>query len=201
VIAFLDTEFTDLVIRPRLLSVGLAADGTAGSGSKSEFYAEVTDPDRIRATGWFGLSAVLPQFGKVTHAACTYAELGARLSTFLGDMVAALKSGASVEVAYGYPLDWELVEHAIQDSGARDWESTRRRLRPVNVYDITGFGSGKLAAEVYFESQAAAPFSRHHALCDARALREAYEAATQGLGALSEATLALEVQTHRKTAA
>lgn len=191
-IAFLDTEFTDLVIRPRLLSVGLVAD----CGSAREFYAEVTDRDRIHATGWFALSAVLPQFGKVASAACTYSQLGVRLSTFLGDLAAALKAEECVEVAFGYQLDWELVELAIEDSEARHWEATRRRLRPVNVYNITGLDSGKLAAEAYFKRQAAAPFARHHALCDARALRVAYEAAMRASAGSSQATMPLERQMH-----
>ena len=66
-LAFLDTEFTDLVIQPRLLSVGLVT-GT-GIGGEREFYAEVIDRDRIHAASWFALSAVLPQFGKVPHQA------------------------------------------------------------------------------------------------------------------------------------
>jgi hypothetical protein len=173
VIAFLDTEFTDLVIQPRLLSVGLVA----GCGSDRVFYAEVTDRERIHATSWFALNAVLPQFGKVADAACTYAELGARLAAFLGDLVGTLEVGACVTIAYGYHLDWELVERAITDSGAEQWESTKSRLRPLNVYHITGTGPGKRAAENYLKSQAAASFSRHHALCDARALRAAYAAA------------------------
>ena len=98
-----------------------------------EFYAEVTDQDRIHDTNWFGLGAVLPQFGRVADAACTYAELGARLSTFLGELVAELPSddaGESVELAFGYHLDWELVDLAISDSGSSSWASTRRRVPP-----------------------------------------------------------------------
>ncbi len=186
-LAFLDTEFTDLVIRPRLLSVGLVTE----LGSGPEFYAEVTDPDRIRATSWYGLDAVLPQFGEIAHAACTYAELGTRLSAFLGDLVAGLQTDEYVELAHGYHLDWELVDLAIRDAGATSWKSTRRRIRPVNVYPSTGFGPGKLAAEAYFtaQTQALAPLSRHHALCDARAMRLAYEAATFALGAPNQATM------------
>jgi hypothetical protein len=173
VIIFLDTEFTDLVIQPRLLSVGIVA----GYGSNGEFYAEVTDRDRIHAASWFALDAVLPQFGQIAHAACSYADLGTRLADFLRGLTATLEKGEFIEVAFAYHLDWEFVELAIKDSGAKHWESTRRSLRPVNVFDITGFGSGKLATEAYFKSQIQAPFSRHHSLCDARALRLAYKAA------------------------
>jgi hypothetical protein len=173
--AFLDTEFTDLVIQPRLLSVGIVA----GCNDGPEFYAEVTDEDRVHATGRYGRAAVLPQFGKLAHAACTYAELGHRLAGFLQKLVARLSTGEFVELAYGYDLDWELVDLAVEESGARHWGSTRHRLRPVNVYEIAGHGPGRVATEAYFESQACAPISRHHALCDARALRVAHEAATR----------------------
>ena len=172
-LAFLDTEFTDLVIRPRLLSVGVVTE----RGISREFFAEVTDPDRIHATAWFGQSAVLPQFGKIAGAACSYAELGGRLSSFLGNLVADLQPGGVVELAFGYHLDWELIDLAIKDSRVPDWESIRRHIRPVNVYEITGFDAGKLASNAYFKAQVNAPISRHHALCDARALHVAFEAA------------------------
>jgi hypothetical protein len=173
VLAFLDTEFTDLVVQPRLLSVGVVA----ARGTHREFYAEVTDPVRLRATGWFGRGAVLPQFGKIAGAACSYHQLGGRLAAFLGQLVQELQPGEFVELAFGYHLDWELVDGAVHDNGTRHWEATRRRIRPVNVYAITGFDAGLLAAEAYFKTQAQATVSRHHALCDARALRLAYEAA------------------------
>ena len=169
-LAFLDTEFTDLVVWPRLLSVGLVVDGP----DDRAFYAEVTDPDRLRATGWFGQGAVLPQFGKVPDAACTSAELGLRLLAFLDGLATGLAADACVELAYGHHLDWELLDRAVQDADAGRWASVRRRIRPVNVYERTGFDAGHLAAEAYFRTQADAPYSRHHALCDARALRLAY---------------------------
>ena len=191
-LAFLDTEFTDLVVWPRLLSVGLVAEG-----GKSEFYAEVTDPDRIRATGPFGKGAVLSQFGKIAGAACSYADLGGRLSTFLEGLVAEQQSGEFIDLAFGYDLDWTLVDLAIQDSGALGWDSLRCRIRPVNVYELTGFDAGKMAAEAYFKTQALAPFSRHHALCDARALRVAYEAAQRAAAKPAPPWVPLDGQTLR----
>ena len=99
-------------------------------GTSREFYAEVTDPDRVYATGWFGQSAVLPQFGKIDGAACSYADLGGRLSSFLGDLVAGLQVDEFIELAFGYHLDWELVDLAIKDSGAPGWEAMRRHIHP-----------------------------------------------------------------------
>jgi hypothetical protein len=182
VLAFLDTEFTDLVFRPRLLSVGVVTE----RGTAREFYAEVTDPDRLRATGWFGQGAVLPQFGKVAGAACSWAELGCRLLSFLGELSAGLTGDACVELAFGHRLDWELVDAATQHSAGAGWAAVRRRVRPVNIYEFTGFDAGHLASEAYFKAQAGALLSHHHALCDARALRVAYEAALQALAAPGE---------------
>lgn len=172
-IAFLDTEFTDLNILPRLLSVGLVTN----RGGDPEFYAEVTDADRLSATSWFGRGVVLPQFGAIPGAACRYTELGHRLGLFLDDLAERLEPGESVELAHGYHLDWDLVDQAITEAGTTPWSRTRRRVHPVNVYAITGFDEGQLASEAYFADQACAVLSRHHALCDARALRAAYEAA------------------------
>ena len=146
---------------------------------------------------------MLPQFGKIAGAACSYAELGGRLSLFLGELVAGLQVDEFIELAFGYHLDWDLVDLAIKDSGTPGWEALRRQIRPVNVYEITGFDAGKLAAEAYFraQSQASAPLSRHHALCDARALRVAYEAAKWELVEPGQANLPLDGRNYRAVAA
>lgn len=172
-IVFLDTEFTDLVVEPRMLSIGMVAS----TGIGREFYAEVTDRRRIHAASWFALDVVLPQFGLIAHASCSYATLGARLSVFLDRIAASLGDTEHIEVAFTYDLDWALAERAIRDSGCDTPALSQRGLIPRNVYDIAGVGAGKRASEAYFSDQSDAPFSRHHALCDARALRVAYEAA------------------------
>jgi hypothetical protein len=171
-IAFLDTEFTDFV-DPQLLSVGLVV----GAGSKSEFYGEVTDSDRIRAASRFASNVVLTQFGKVEGAACPYAEIGVRVSTFFAHLVTSLEPRETIEVAYESDIDWKLLKRAIEDAGGLSWELLVTALRPVNVYNVAGFQAGQLAADAYFDAQRLAPFSRHQALCDARALRIGYLAA------------------------
>lgn len=55
-IAFPDTEFTGLGKTPVFLSVGIVL----GAGDEREFYAEVTDADRIGAAPPFTASTVLP---------------------------------------------------------------------------------------------------------------------------------------------
>jgi hypothetical protein len=183
-IIFLDTEFTDLVIEPQLLSVGMVA----ASPATCEFYAEVTDRRRIHAASWFALDVVLPQFGKIAHASCSYATLGARLGVFIDRVIATRDSDEGIEIAFSYDLDWELTERAMRDGGCGQRGAMTRKLTPKNVYGIVGFGAGKRAAEQYFTEESDAPISRHHSLCDARALRFAYEAAMKPPGSTELAT-------------
>jgi hypothetical protein len=102
VILYLDTEFTDLAVHSRLLSIGIV--GPTGRGVS--FYAEVTDRDRIEGASWFAVVHVLPQFGRMARAACTYRELGRRLGDFLAILTRPLAPGEFIDVAFGYPLDW-----------------------------------------------------------------------------------------------
>ena len=178
-IIFLDTEFTDLVIEPRLLSIGMVAAAKVDI----EFYAEVTDRDRIHAACWFAMDVVLPQFGKIARAGCSYASLGARLRVFVERTVATLAPDELVEIAFTYDLDWELAQRAMLDAGGMPEDRAWRRLDPRNVYGVTESIPARAAAETYFSKQVGAPIARHHALCDARALRIAVEASVVRRGA------------------
>ena len=73
---FLDTEFTDLINDPRLLSVGIVSATEDGS----EFYAEVNNHSRLSAANDFVQDGVIPQFGNVPGATCSYRELHRRPS-------------------------------------------------------------------------------------------------------------------------
>lgn len=190
-IAFLDTEFTGLVGDSQLLSVGIVV----GKDCPCEFYAEVTDKTRILAASNFARISVLPQFGKIAGAACSYLELGCRLSTFLAALSLSLKTGDTLEIAFESDRDWEFLRIAVMDTGVAQWESVVRALRPVNVYNIAGFAAGALAAQSYFDAQSLAPFARHHALCDARALRIAFEAANAS-GAATQVSSTSGLPTH-----
>ena len=55
--------------------------------------------------------------------------------------------------------------------------------------------------KAYFKAQASAPISRHHALCDARALRVAYEAARRVPVEPGQSNLPLDGHKHRTIAA
>lgn len=194
--AYLVTEFTDLYTRPQMLSLGLVTEASDGR----EFYAEVNDPDRLRDTGWFGVCAVLPQFGRVANASCTYAELGNRLSAFLAELASGLKLGEFVDIACLERLDWRLFDRAIGRSRAEGPAPTRHRVRAVIVDELTGFGAGSFAAQAHFHDQAFGPISRHHALCDARALRMACETSRSATAEAGSPSARLDLQAGRATA-
>ena len=175
-IVFLDTEFSSLVLRPRLLSVAMVE----GGGLCREFYGEVTDRMHFLSASRFALETVVPQLGKVADAACTYHELGLRLALFFTELESALAVGEVVHLAFGYDLDWELVDTAIHDAGAPGWDALRTRVHPVNVHALTGQGHAQRVAEAYLNAQTGCAISRHHALCDARALLRAYQAGRAG---------------------
>jgi hypothetical protein len=90
-----------------------------------------------------------------------------------------MMSGARVEVGFDSPVDFELMEYAIRDSGL--WDRAWKVVWPVNVDKLTGTIEGELAAEeCYRELKKRRPsLSRHHALADALALRHAYMAAKE----------------------
>lgn len=174
-IVFLDTEFTDLQ-QPQLLSIGLA------SMPGEFFYTELdltTDigKERFRAsTDFVRNGGVLEQWGLVPEPAATDSEMGQRAGAWLLRIAAA--AGAKVEVAFDSNVDYELLEQAIRNAGM--WERVREAVVPINVNAITGTNIGVMAAETFY-AEPLKPWEggflkRHHALADAKALREAYAA-------------------------
>jgi hypothetical protein len=167
-IAFLDTEFTDL-LHPELLSLGLITlDGR-------ELYVELdltTDVGQARrkVSSDFVFYGILDMWGRVPDAACTELEMGRRTGEWLLQL--AEQAGTRVEVAFDYDADFELMEYAIRDSGL--WDRVREVVVPVKVGALTGSPEGEIAAEECFRELSRRGLSRHHALADANALRAAY---------------------------
>ena len=170
---YLDTEFTDLGPDPWLLSVGMVVRFAPAR----EFYAEVNEPQRLQAAGAFARSFVIPQFGRCPGADCSYAELGARASGFLANLVSLQASRARLNVAFESECDWTLLWRAVAAASPAASQSLHEFLHPMNIYNMPGFSAGEHAASAYFERQKPARIGRHHALCDARALKIYHEAA------------------------
>lgn len=193
VILYLDTEFTDLAVHARLLSIGIV--GPSGRGIS--FYAEVTDRDRIEGASWFAVAHVLPQFGHVAHASCTYLELGRRLDVFLGKMTSLLAPGEAIDVAFGYHLDWELMERALRDGAGPSGSQALSRMRPLDVDGVIRRTTGGMPARGGPASSNVQHDARHHALSDARALRQVCEAACDRRSAARPSTLPLRPPAER----
>lgn len=175
-LVFIDTEFTDLM-DPQLLSAGMVSlDG-------HELYVELdldseTGRQRLRSASQFvRYEGVLDQWGAVPGAACSAEEMGLRCGQWLMEVSdrAARKAGPSVEIAFDYTTDYELLEFAIRDAGL--WSRVRQFVRPVNVGVLVRTIEGELGAESCFKDMARRGLRRHHALADAHALRASYERA------------------------
>ncbi|MDO8455308.1 MAG: hypothetical protein Q7T07_00135 [Burkholderiaceae bacterium] len=184
-LVFLDTELTDL-LGLKLLSIGLA---TMNPGQF--LYAELdlnTAAGKARAkasTDFVRNGGVLEQWGLVPGAPGTEWEMGWRAGDWLLGLAA--ETGAKVEVAFNYSVDFELLECAIWDAGP--WDQVLDVAIPINVNSITGTITGELAAENFYEDLAKLGklgIRRHHALADAQALRETY-IAVKAVGIASSA--------------
>ena len=158
---FFDTEFTDLGVDPRLISIGLVAE----DGERS-FYAELTDTYQSADCGEFARMAVLPQLegGAVRMS---LAELGEQLEAWIAAF------GVPVQLATdSLAWDWPWVQEIFDELGR--WPSNLER-QPLVLQREPAFN---LAVEAAFakpkEGASATRLRRHHALDDAIANRRGW---------------------------
>lgn len=147
---FFDTEFTDLGIDPRLISIGLVSE----DGERS-FYAELTDTYQPKDCGDFAREAVLPLL-QGDAVRLPWAELGRRLAAWLEAFCGPVKL-ATDSMAW----DWPWIQEIFGELGT--W--------PANVDgkpEILGQSTEFCLA---VENAFAAGLRRHHALDDAKANR------------------------------
>lgn len=152
---FLDTEFTDFV-RPDLISIALVAE------DGREFYAERTDYHRDACSG-FVRETVLILLDRVPGATCSRAELTLRLR----DWFETLPEPATI--IYDFEGDWLLLADA--------YLGRHHRQPPANVGDKLHLDNYAITHPV-FEQALNLTYTQdwppHHALADARALRNGY---------------------------
>ena len=150
---FFDTEFTELGIDPRLISIGLISED-----GQHEFYAELSDTYAIEDCGDFARLAVIP---KLTGAEVrmSLVELGDRLYAWL--------------TAFGEPItlatdslawDWPWIQEIFYD---RAWPDNVAPA-PETVGQTPEFARAVEAAVTQQRLR------RHHALDDAKANRFAW---------------------------
>lgn len=154
-IVFFDTEFTDLVVDPQLISIGLISE------DGKEFYAELSDTYRLADVGDFAREAVLPQLeGGVVRL--TMAELNMRLEEWVRNF------GEPVRLATdSLSWDWPWIQVIFEDQTT--WPANLDG-KPLILAQETEFN---LAVERAF----AGGLRRHHALDDAKANRLGWIAA------------------------
>jgi hypothetical protein len=173
-LVFLDTEFTSLLLDPRLLSVGLVtADGL-------EHYAELDlqseqGKARLAVTPWDVRDNVLDKWGVFPEAVCDSEEtLGLRVGKWLLEVAESSPTGC-IELLYDYGVDFELLVGALEECGLRS--QVRVVASERNVANETGSIGPELASEAVFTAlrRRSPPLYRHHALADALALRAAWQ--------------------------
>ena len=160
---FLDTEFTGLVVDPKLISIGLVDE----SGART-FYAELTDEWRLSdVRDDFVREVVLTQL-EGGAARMTMAELCENLTSWLESFDEPLKL-ATDSLAW----DWTWIHEIFHEHGRWPGNVDGKPLLLTMNY-LNNFDPFELAIEQAF----AAGLRRHHALDDAKANRLGWIAAS-----------------------
>jgi hypothetical protein len=160
---YFDTEFTDFVLDPALISIGLVAD------DGREFYAELNDTYDEVMCSFFVLETVLPiLWGKEYEMGIE--DIAPRLKAWIESFDESVTLWADAP-----SFDWIWIQ-AIFASGACGWpanlvgkcqntqifENDNERFRYNNAY------------EEYWRSKKNDGAVQHHALWDARGIRHAH---------------------------
>lgn len=158
---FFDTEFTGLVVDPKLISIGLVDE----SGDLI-FYAELSDTWQMVDVSDFVREAVLPKLEGGT-ARMTMAELGERLTIWLEEFNEPVQL-----VTDSLVWDWTWIQEIFHEHGQWpanvDGKPLLLTMNYLNDFD---------AFEAAIEGAFAAGLRRHHALDDAQANRLGWIAA------------------------
>lgn len=158
---FFDTEFTDLGIDPKLISIGLVEE----TGERT-FYAELSDTYTPDDCGDFAREVVLPKLegGSARMAWRTLCErLTAWLESFGEPVVLATDSLA---------WDWPWIQEVFYEM--ESWPANvEKRPLLLTMNHVVNFDQFTLAVEDAF----AGGLRRHHSLDDARANRLGWIAA------------------------
>lgn len=180
---FLDCEFTSLK-SPALLSLALSCEKAAHGELYLELDLSCAEFQALRPlANDFVKAHVLPLMGmpSLAESRCeSLAELGTRLAAWLEVLLPAQTSASPgpspycVSIAYDYHADFDLLEAALRAAGK--WSHWEGLLSPVHVAYVWGDPDACHAAQSCWEActNGSPSLLRHHALADARALRQAF---------------------------
>lgn len=153
---FFDTEFTGLVIDPKLISIGLIDE----SGEET-FYAELSDTWHTDDASSFVQAAVLPLLEGGT-ALMTMDELTLRLGNWIEDFEQPVTLATD-----SLTWDWPWIREIFYIPGT--WPANLQP-KPASLHDMVQHPAFDREVEFAF----ARGLRRHHALEDARANRLAW---------------------------
>ena len=156
---FFDTEFTELGIDPRLISIGLVSE----DGSR-EFYVELSDTYQPSDCSNFVREAVLPHL-QGGDALKTMDELTLRL----GNWIKGFDQPVQL-VTDSLSWDWPWIQELFYLPGT--WPKNLDG-KPVLLSEMVGSPLLERAVEKAFQSHVPR-LRRHHALDDAKANRFAW---------------------------
>jgi hypothetical protein len=179
---FIDTEFTDF-IGSELISLGAVSDD-----GQHEFYVEITDYNRKLESG-FVKENIIPLLDTQKYG-MTYQKASLALFRWIESL-----PFDKIEIAADYPTDWDLFHGLLFESlpekvdpeffNALTDVRVRASMKDLGIQpglsDVAmGYTQGatllifRSSQNLYFSSNDVA---RHHALHDAKALRQAWNAA------------------------
>jgi len=150
ILVFLDTEFTSMY-RPEMISFSLVP-----SSGEDEFYAEISDVDMTHCSD-FVRTEVLPKLNHTPGVKMTSSQAKAAVQRWLE----RLTGYDTIIIAFDFDLDWELFSPLL------DNESSARYI-PWNV------SRSNHTDNITFEISCESNEFRHHALSDARHLRDKF---------------------------
>jgi hypothetical protein len=158
---FFDTEFSGLIVDPKLISIGLVAED-----GERLFYAELTDTWNAAECDHFVQDAVISQLEGGSHR-MSFAELGQRLTAWLEEFDSPVQL-ATDSLAW----DWPWIQEIFHELGA--WpENLDGQPLLLTVNYLNDYNAFMDAVENAFTSG----LRRHHALDDAKANRLGWIAA------------------------
>src|ERR1035437_10141825 len=161
---FFDTEFTELGIDPKLISIGLVSeDGTR------EFYAELFDTYQPKDCSAFVQEAVLPHL-QGGDALMTIDEL----TLLLGNWIEGFEQPVHLATD-SLSWDWPWIQELFYLPGT--WPENLDG-KPVSLYEIVGAQILAQSVELAFRDHVPR-LRRHHALDDAKVNRLAWLAANE----------------------
>ena len=155
---FFDTEFTDLCIDPRLISIGLVSE------DGREFYAELSDTYVPKDCGAFTQEGVLPLL-QGGDALMTSDTLTLRLGNWLESFDQPVKLSTD-----SISWDWPWIPELFSIPGT--WPENLDG-KPALLHDLIESNFSELLVEKVFENHVP-KLRRHHALDDAKANRLAW---------------------------